>query len=73
MCNRIAVPRFFLLILRIRLPTILPHRVATHLDAVSVVNQPVEDAVRQGRIADLLVPARNRKLRAICLWESFRK
>jgi hypothetical protein len=26
-----------------RLPAILAHRIATHLDAVRVVNQPVED------------------------------
>jgi hypothetical protein len=31
--------------------------VTTHLDAVSVVDQSVENAVGQGWIADLLVPA----------------
>jgi hypothetical protein len=42
---------------------ILTHRVATHLNTVSVVNQPVEDAISERGIADLFVPARDRKLR----------
>src|SRR4051794_27928625 len=41
----------------VRLPAILAHRVAPHLDAVCVVNQPVENAVGHSRIADLFVPA----------------
>ena len=36
----------------------------THLDAVGVVDQPVEDAVGKRGIADLLVPARHRELRS---------
>src|SRR5207249_10331396 len=38
------------------------HRFTAHLDAVSVVYQPVEDGVGQGWIADLLVPAGERDL-----------
>ena len=48
----------------IRLAPILAHRIAAHLNAMSVVNQPVEDAVGQRRIADLFVPARDRQLRS---------
>ena len=40
--------------------TFLPHRVAAHLDPVRVVDQAVENAVGYGRIADLLVPPRDR-------------
>jgi len=36
---------------------VLTHRIATHLYAVSIVDQPVEDAIRERWIADLLVPA----------------
>jgi hypothetical protein len=36
---------------------ILTHRVAAHLNAMSVVDQPVDDAVGQRGIADLLMPA----------------
>jgi len=36
--------------------TILPHGITAHLDAVGVVNESVEDAISQGRVADLLVP-----------------
>jgi len=32
------------------------HRLTLHLDAVGVMHDPIENAVRQGRIADLLVP-----------------
>jgi hypothetical protein len=39
------------------------HRVATHLDAVSIMYEPVENTVGQRRIADLFVPARDRQLR----------
>jgi len=34
-----------------------------HLDAMRVVNQPVEDAVGRGRTPDLFVPARTRLVR----------
>ena len=40
----------------------LAHGVATHLDAVSIVHRPVEDAVSDGAIADLLVLAHHRQL-----------
>jgi hypothetical protein len=40
-----------------RLSPIFPHRITAHLDAMGIVNQPVEDAIRQSGIADLLVPA----------------
>src|SRR5258707_372283 len=46
-----------------RFPTILTHRVATHLDSVSVVNQSVEDAIGYGRITDLFMPAGDGQLR----------
>ena len=39
------------------------HRISLHFDAVRVVNQPVQYAVGQRRIADLLVPLRYRQLR----------
>jgi hypothetical protein len=41
----------------IRLPPIFAHRIASHLDAMRVVHEPVENAIGQGWIADLLVPA----------------
>ena len=44
---------FLLLVLR-RI-AFLPHGLTTHLDAMSIVNQTVEDAVSDGGIADLLV------------------
>jgi len=34
---------------------------SAHLDAVGVVNQAVEDAVGDGRIADLFMPALARR------------
>jgi len=37
---------------------------SAHLDAMDVVHQTVEDAIRDGAIADLLVPARDRQLRS---------
>ena len=40
----------------------LAHRLSTHLDAMGIVHQAIEDAVGDGRIADLLVPARDREL-----------
>ena len=51
---------FLLLVLR-RI-AFLAHGLAAHLDAMGVVHQTVEDAVGDGRIADLLVPARDRQL-----------
>src|SRR5271165_1989172 len=38
------------------------HRIAAHLDPVGIVDQPVEDAIGRGRIADLFVPAGHRQL-----------
>jgi len=38
------------------------HRIAPHLQAMRVVNQPVEDTIGGRGIADLLVPARDRQL-----------
>jgi len=35
--------------LYVRFPAILTHGIAAHLDAVGVVHEPVEDAVRQQR------------------------
>jgi hypothetical protein len=35
----------------------------THLDAMGIVNQPVEDTISQRGIADLLVPARDWEFR----------
>ena len=46
----------------LRLSTILAHRITTHFNAVGIVDQPVEDAIRQRGIADLLVPARDGQL-----------
>jgi hypothetical protein len=40
----------------------LAHGIPAHLDAMSVVNQAIEDAVGGGGIADLFVPARDRQL-----------
>ena len=40
----------------------LAHGLAAHFDAVGVVNQTVQDAIGEGGIADLLVPARDRQL-----------
>ena len=44
--------------------TTLAHGISTHLDAVGVVDQPVDDAVGKRGIADLLVPARHGELRS---------
>jgi hypothetical protein len=46
---------FLLLVLR-RI-AFFPHGLSARLDAVGIVNQAVEDAVSDGGIADLLVPA----------------
>jgi hypothetical protein len=43
-------------ILHIRLAAIFAHRFTAHLDAMGVVNQPVEDPVGWRRIADLSMP-----------------
>ena len=43
---------------------LFPHGFSAHLDAMSVMDQTVEDAIRDGVISDLLVPARNRQLRS---------
>ena len=37
--------------------TFLAHGIATHFEAMRVVNQPVENAVGGSRIADLFMPA----------------
>src|SRR5271170_3841596 len=50
-------------VLCIGLTPVLAHRIAFHLDSMSVVDQAVEDTVRGGGIADLFVPARHRQLR----------
>ena len=39
--------------------TIFAHRIAPHLNTVCIVHEPVEDAVGQRGIANLLVLARN--------------
>jgi hypothetical protein len=49
----------FVKALCVRLPAILVHRVAAHLNAVGVVDQPVEDAIGQSGIANLFMPARD--------------
>jgi hypothetical protein len=43
-----------------RLPAILSHRIASHLDTMGVVNEPVEDAVSHGWIANLFMPTGHR-------------
>ena len=48
--------------LRIRLPPALAHRIATHLDAVSIVDLSIQYAIGQCWVADLLVPVCNRQL-----------
>jgi hypothetical protein len=50
-------------ILRVQLPAILTHRVPTHLDAMGVMNQPVENTIGHRWIADLFVPAGHGQLR----------
>jgi len=37
----------------VRLPPIFAHRIAAHLDAMVVLDQPVEDAIGQRGIADV--------------------
>jgi len=43
--------------------SVLAHRISAHFDSVCVVNEPIEDPVGHGGIADLLVPLADRKLR----------
>jgi hypothetical protein len=50
--------------LALRLPSGLPHRVTTHLDAVRVMHDAIENAIGQRWIADLLVPFRDWQLRS---------
>jgi hypothetical protein len=50
-------------VLSIRLSSVLTHGIATHLDTMGVVNQPVEDAVGYGRIADLFKSNTQRRMR----------
>src|SRR6266478_1967749 len=45
-----------------RLDAFFAHRFSAHLDAVGIVHQTIQDAVGDGGIADLLVPARYRQL-----------
>src|SRR5271166_6554119 len=51
-----------LLLLVLRRVAFFAHGLSSHLDAVGIVNQAVEDAIGDRGIADLLVPARNRQL-----------
>lgn len=45
----------------IRFPAaLLAHRFTGQVDTVSIVNQPIHDAVGKARVTDLLVPVRNR-------------
>ena len=47
---------------RCRVLVLLAYRLAIHLDAIGVVNQPVQDAVGDGWIADLHMPTLYRQL-----------
>ncbi len=51
----------FLVFVRWRI-AFFAHRFSAHLDAMGIVHQAVQDAVGDGGIADLLVPARDRQL-----------
>jgi hypothetical protein len=44
-------------LLHISLFSVLSHGIAAHLKPVTVMNQPVKDAVGQGWVADLFVPS----------------
>lgn len=46
-----------------RLATRLAHGIPTHLDAMGVVHEGIENAVGQRGIADLLMPARDQPRR----------
>jgi hypothetical protein len=50
-----------------RLSALLAHGITAHLDAMCVVDQPVEDAVGQRRITYLFVPPRYRLLLHVLL------
>ena len=54
-----ALPRSRRALARRLCATLLTHGIPTHLDAMRVVNQPVEDAIGGRGVADLLVPARH--------------
>jgi hypothetical protein len=41
----------------------LSHRITAQLDTMRVVNDAIQGSIRHGRIADLLMPSRDRKLR----------
>jgi hypothetical protein len=45
-------------VLSIRFTSTLAHRIASHLDPMRIVDQPVENAIGHRRVADLLVPSR---------------
>lgn len=45
---------------RLSTAAFLAHRIAAHFDAMSIVNQAVEDSIGGRGIADLFVPARDR-------------
>src|SRR5712671_2990177 len=57
-----ASPRRSLWFLTRLTSTFLAHRFSSEFDPVGVVHQPVEDAVGDGWIANLLVPMRHRHL-----------
>ena len=48
---------------RMRPSLFLTHGIAEHLDAMGIVNKPVENAIGGGSVTDLLMPSRNRQLR----------
>src|SRR5882762_11593863 len=56
------VPRLSLWFLARLTSTFLAHRFTAEFDPEGVVHQPVEDAIGDGRIPDLLVPVRHRHL-----------
>ena len=52
---------FLLLVVLPRGIAFLAHRLSPHLNAMGIVHQAIEDAIGDGRIGDLLVPARDRQ------------
>src|SRR5512133_2333813 len=52
---------FLLLVVLLRGIAFPAHRLSPHLNAMGIVHQAIEDAIGDGRIADLLVPARDRQ------------
>jgi hypothetical protein len=48
--------------LRVPLWPALAHRIAPHLDTMSVVDEPIKDSVRQRGITNLFMPPRNRQV-----------